>query len=80
MRDESIWKKIGPLSGTIHAEMIGEVLEERNVPHFISQDWFSGALGIKGISAVGNSAFIFVPEEHHNEVLQLIEEMFGAEK
>lgn len=80
MNDETIWRKIGPLSGTIHAEMVAEVLEERNIPHFISQDWFSGALGIKAISAVGNSAFIFIPEENYQEVLALVEEMFGSEQ
>lgn len=79
MHDETTWKKVGPLSGTIHAEMVGEVLEERDIPHFISQDWFSGAFGIKAVSAVGNAAFIFVPEEHYQQVLELVEEMFGAE-
>jgi hypothetical protein len=80
MNDETIWRKIGPLSGTIHAEMVAEVLEERNIPHFISQDWFSGALGIKAVSAVGNSAFIFIPEDHYQEVLELVDEMFGDEQ
>lgn len=80
MKDDIVWRKIGPLSGTIHAEMVAEVLEERNIPHFVSQDWFSGALGVKAVSAVGNSAFIFVPEEQYEEVLGLVEEMFGDEK
>jgi hypothetical protein len=80
MKDEIVWRKIGPLSGTIHAEMVAEVLEERNIPHFVSQDWFSGALGVKAVSAVGNTAFIFVPEEQYEEVLALVEEMFGDEQ
>lgn len=80
MFDETNWKKVGPLSGSIHAEMVGEVLEERQIPYFLSQDWFSGALGLKSVSAVGNTAVIFVPEEYYNEVIELVNEMFGEAK
>jgi hypothetical protein len=67
MNDDIVWRKLGPLSGTIHAEMVAEVLEERNII-------------IKSFSSVSNSAFIFIPEENYQEVLALVEEMFGSEQ
>jgi hypothetical protein len=80
MFDETNWKRVGPLSGSIHAEMVGEVLEERQIPYFISHDWFSGAFGLNTISAVGNTAVVFVPEEYYNDVIELVNEMFGEAK
>ncbi len=77
MEKEPNWKKIGPLSGAIPAEMVGEVLREKDIPYYLSQDFFGGALGAKGLGAVGNAAFIFVPEEYEAEASDIIDGMFG---
>lgn len=79
MQEPSGWKKVGPFTGLIHAEMVAEALKQRDIPYFISQNWFSGALSVRGVAPLGDSAFLFVPEEFHQEALDLAEEMFGEE-
>ncbi|MGH1364288.1 MAG: hypothetical protein ACRBF0_12085 [Calditrichia bacterium] len=70
------WSKVGPLPGSLYAEMVAEVLKEKQIPHYLSQSWFSGAYGIKGTNALGDDAFIFVPEEALEEVNEVLETMF----
>ena len=53
------WKKIGPISGVIYAEMLSEALQNEQIPHHLSKDWFSGAYGISGTAAGGDNAFLF---------------------
>lgn len=76
MPKDVAWKKVGPLPGVLYAEMVGEVLKEQEIPYYISSDWFSVAYGIRGTSAVGDSAFIFVPEEFYEQVNHILEGMF----
>lgn len=70
------WSKVGPLPGSLYAEMVAEVLRGKQIPHYLSQSWFSGAYGIKGVNALGDEAFIFVPEEALEEVNEVLETMF----
>ncbi len=79
MKDDTAWKKVGPLPGLLYAEMVGEVLKEQEIPYFLSQDWFSAAHGIKATNAVGNSAFLFVPEVHFEEVSHIVKGMVTDE-
>lgn len=72
---EKKWKKIGPLPGILYAEMITEVLKERNIPFSLQQDGVSTAYGISGTSLAGNEAFILVPPEFEQEVLNIKEQM-----
>ena len=76
MSNDTAWKKLGPLPGILYAEMVGEVLKEKEIPYYLSQDWFSSAYGIKGTSAVGNKAFIFVPDDYYEEVSDIVKGMF----
>ena len=66
------WKKIGPFLGRAYAEMAGEILEKESVPFYISQDGVSNAYGIHGTSLVGNTAFIYVPDEFFDTALHLL--------
>jgi len=67
--------KIGPLPGRNYAEMIGEVLNNREIPHQITQDPVATAYGISGTNLAGNEAFILVPEAFEKEVRAIIEQM-----
>ncbi len=69
------WVKIGPLPGIIYAEMIAEVLKKKGIPHTVTQDGISTAYGISGTNIAGNEAYILVPPEFEEEVLQIKEMM-----
>ncbi|MFZ0389913.1 MAG: hypothetical protein WAN36_05595 [Calditrichia bacterium] len=72
---EQKWKKVGPLPGIIYANMISEVLDQRDIPHQVSQDGIATAYGFSGTNLAGNRAFIHVPEEYTEEVQEIIEQM-----
>ncbi len=57
--------------------MVEEVLHKRNIPHFTKSDWFSTAYSLSGANYLGARSVIFVPEEHHDDAAQLIEELLG---
>lgn len=80
MNKDTKWIKIGPLDGALPAEMVGEVLKDKDIPYYISQDFFGGAFGVKGAGAVGTAAFIFVPEDFEEQASEIIEGMFGDEE
>lgn len=69
------WKKIGPFPGIVYAEMVAEVLRQQNIPFYVTQDGVSATYGVHGTSIVGNKAFLFVPEEFYEAVLEIVEGM-----
>ena len=71
------WVALPPVKGNIYADMVEEVLQKRNIPHFTKSDWFSTAYSLSGANYLGARSVIFVPEEHHAEAAQLIEELVG---
>lgn len=77
MSEEIRWTKIGPLPGAIQAEMLAEVLKERDIAFRMISDWEASAFGTRGFTGVSTPGYIYVPEEHSEEVSDLIEEMFG---
>jgi hypothetical protein len=75
MKEKENFVKIGPLPGILYTEMITEVLKERNIPFYTTQDGVSTAYNISGTNIAGNKAFIFVPKENEQEVRELVEQM-----
>ncbi len=71
------WVALPPVKGNIYADMVEEVLQKKNIPHFTKSDWFSTAYSLSGANYLGARSVIFVPEEHHDEAVQLIEELVG---
>ncbi len=77
MAENIRWSKIGPLPGAIQAEMLAEVLKERDIAFRMVNDWEASAFGTRGFTGVSTPGYIYVPEENYAEVADLIEEMFG---
>ncbi len=76
--DENKWIKIGPLPGILYAEMVAEVLKEKEIPFNISQDGIATAYGFAGTNLAGNQAFIYVPEEFEEEVQSILDQMIDS--
>jgi len=70
------WVALHALPNLIYAEMVKEVLEEKKIPYYIKSDFISGAYGVKGISAVGQQALIFVPEKYYKQSKEILHQMF----
>ena len=71
------WKKIGPIPGRPFAEMIGEILQEREVPYEILMDGIATAYGFSGVNLVGNEVFLLVPPEYEQEVQELVDRILN---
>ncbi len=71
------WVALPPVKGNIYADMVEEVLQKRNIPHFTKSDWFTTAYSLSGANYLGARSIIFVPEEHRYEGTKLIEELLG---
>lgn len=71
------WVALPPVKGNIYADMVEEVLQKRNIPHFTKSDWFTTAYSLSGANYLGARSVIFVPEEHRDESTKLIEELLG---
>jgi len=72
------WVALPPVKGDIYADMVEEVLQKRNIPHFTKSDWFTTAYQLSGANYLGARSVIFVPEENHDEAAQIAEEMMGT--
>ncbi len=72
------WKKIGPIPGRPFAEMIGEILRDRDIPYEILMDGIATAYGFSGVNLVGNEVFLLVPPQHEEEVQELVNRILNA--
>ena len=75
--EEIKWVALPPVKGDIYADMVEEVLQKRNIPHFTKSDWFTTAYSLSGANYLGARSVIFVPEENRKEGAQLIKELLG---
>jgi hypothetical protein len=66
-----------PLPSKIYAEMVKEVLEQRDIHCVIKTDLLSSAFGSDGTSAVGTQAVIYVPEDRREESEEILHQMLN---
>ena len=71
------WVALTPLAGEIYANMVEEVLQNMNIPHFTKSDWATSAFNISSANLVGAKVTIFVPEENREEALKVLEDLLG---
>jgi hypothetical protein len=71
------WVALPPVKGEIYADMVEEVLQKKNIPHFTKSDWFTTAYSLSGANYLGARSVIFVPEENRDEATELLEEILG---
>ena len=74
---EISWIKLGPVSGKIFADMIADVLSQKQIPHYLKADFLTSALGIQTGNMIGSKVFVFVPEEFQGKTNKIIEDITG---
>lgn len=76
-KDENIkWVPLPDLPGKVYADMVMEVLKEKEIPCYLRSLFGSGGIGV--ISGAGMAMArdkIMVPEEYYEEARQILEEM-----
>jgi len=71
------WLALPPLSGEVYADMVEEVLQNMDIPHFTKSDWATSAFNISSANLVGARVTIFVPEDNLNVATKVVEELLG---
>lgn len=66
------WVSAGELSGKIYADMVAEMLDEKNIPYFLKADFITTTFSISSSSVPGGKVKIFVPEENKTEAEDLV--------
>ena len=77
MSEQSEFRRVGPLAGAIQAEMLAEALKERDIPHYIANDWYAGAFGVRGFNDTVEDVYVFVNVEDLEAVMDISASMFG---
>ncbi|MFC1550017.1 putative signal transducing protein [Candidatus Neomarinimicrobiota bacterium] len=71
------WTALKTVDGKIYADMVAEILEQKNIPNYIKSDWLTSAFNISGASLVGNKVTIYVPEENYETAEKILEGIIG---
>jgi hypothetical protein len=71
------WIALKTVDGKIYAEMVAEILEQKNIPNYIKSDWISSAFNISGANLVGSKVTIYVPEPNYDAAEKLLKEISG---
>ncbi len=60
--EEINWALAGTLAGKTYAEMIGEILDQEQIAHYIKSDVLTATFNISGLGSSGGQVKLFVPE------------------
>lgn len=74
---EMTWVPLEPINGSIYADMIVEILNSEEIPHYVKNDWSSSALSTSGTDLVNNIVRIFVPEHFQKKAAQVLKNIRG---
>lgn len=71
----SDWIPLRNLPGVVYAEMVQEVLRQRNIPCYLQSDVWTGAYGVKSASVVGAKCVLFVPKSMQQIAENILHQM-----
>ena len=66
------WISLSPIHGNTNAEMIIDILNTEDIPHYTKYNWSSSALGTGGNSLVDNIVRIFIPEFYQEKTMKVL--------
>jgi len=65
------WVALKPIYSSTIVNMITEILNNEEIPHYAKSDWASSALNTSGNSFIDNIVRIFIPEPYEKKLLEL---------
>ena len=71
------WVALKPIYSSTTADMITEILNNEEIPHYAKSDWASSALNTSGNSLIDNIVRIFIPKLYEKQ-LKTLEGAFPA--
>ena len=74
---EMTWKSLPAFIGTTNADMVIEILNQKDIPHYVKNNWSSSAYGVSGSGLVDNIIRVFVPKSYEQEAKIIVNIITG---
>ena len=71
------WISLPILNGSTYSEMIIEIFNENNIPHYVKNNWSASALNIKSSDLINDTIKIFVPKSYEAQGIKIINTIIG---
>ena len=66
------WVALKPIYNSTTADMITEILNNEEIPHYAKSDWASSALNTSGNSLIDNIVRIFIPKPYEKKAVEAL--------
>ena len=77
---EMNWAPLPIFIGSTYSDMIVEVLNKKEIPHYVKNNWSSSALNTGGSGLVDNIIRVFVPKTYVQEATTIVYSIAGEKK
>ena len=77
---EMTWISLPTFIGSTYADMIIEILNQKEIPHYVISNWSSSALSIRGFELIDNVIRIFVPKSYEQQATNIVYAISGEKK
>jgi len=74
---EMTWKPLPAFIGSVYSDMIVEVLNKKEIPHYVKTNWSSSALNTSGSGLIDNMIRIFVPKSYEQQAMTIVNSITG---
>ena len=74
------WISLPILNGSTYSEMIIEIFNKKNIPHYVKNNWSASALNIKSSDLINDTIKIFVPKSYEAQGVKIINTIIGELK
>ena len=74
------WVTLPTFTGSAYSDMIVEVLNKKEIPHYVKNNWSSSALNISGFTIGDDLIRVFVPKAYEKEATTIVHTIAGEKK
>ena len=74
---EMTWTQLPTFIGSTYSDMIVEVLNKKEIPHYVKNNWSSTALSTGGSGMIDNTIRVFVPKSYEQQAMTIVHSIAG---
>jgi|TARA_B100000678_G_scaffold291364_1_gene307888 hypothetical protein len=77
---EMTWIPLPTFIGSTYADMIIEILNQKEIPHYVKSNWNSSALSTRGSGLIDDVIRVFVPKQYEQKATNIVNDITGGKK
>ncbi|MCS5623308.1 MAG: hypothetical protein NZ735_05060 [Candidatus Marinimicrobia bacterium] len=77
---EMTWIPLPTFIGSTYADMIIEILNQKEIPHYVKSNWSSSALSTRGSGLIDDVIRVFVPKQYEQKATNIVNDITGGKK